>query len=63
MRLKSVTKFVVGEICVGNCGVGRTVLNDPTLPFKVMPSPSADLGKVGTRNTRVPFVIMLDEVR
>lgn len=63
MRLKSVTKFVAGEICIGNRGVGRTALNYTTLSFKIMPSSNTDVGKVGTRNTCVPFLIMLDEVR
>jgi len=63
MRLKSVTKFVVGEICIGNRVVGGTAVHYNTLLFKIMPSSSADVGKVGTRNTSVPFVIMLDEVR
>jgi hypothetical protein len=62
MHLKSVTKFVVGGICIGNRGVGRTALNYTTLSFKIMPSSSADMGKVGTQNTSVPFVIMLNEV-
>ena len=63
MLSKFVTKFVVGEICIGIRRVGRTALNYTTLLFKIMPSSGADVGKVGTRNTCVRFIIMLDEVR
>jgi hypothetical protein len=63
MRLKFVAKFFVGEICIGNHGVGINALNYTALYFTVMPSRSADLGKVGKRGTSVPFVMMLDEVR